>query len=357
MSLTPRVNEEVVEKCEKLYQRIKKDAACVSATSDAHVWDEKPSWFDEKKFKKGQETALKYFTSVFLSHTIGLTVLFNIPTMITPLAVTRTHASVSKLFTRYLAVFIHVKKWYETDPYEKGSLGHKSLKMVNNFHRKVGSDMNKSVIEPGKNPVWISQYDMAVTVWCVIAPVILDPKKIGFHGITREEIENLMHVWACIGRLLGVEDRFNIMTGSYDEAHYLCTIIKEREYKPIIEKMEFPSSVGFETCKGIAIGLQPLSPYVSLQGFMRYWYSIFDFKVDVPVESPLAEKAGYILLHFIFRLPFSQYFFSVILRYFLDYCDKNRKSIAAKLAKLYPDDVLPYIPPDKFQPKELLARS
>lgn len=217
--------------------------------------------------------------------------------------------------------------------------------------------MNKNVIEPGKNPVWISQYDMAVTVWCVIAPIIMNPAKVGIHGITRGEVESLMHVWACIGRLLGVEDRYNIMTGTYDEAYYLCTIIKDREYKPVIDSLTFPASVGFETCKGIAIGLQPIAPFVSLQGFMRYWYTIFDFKVDVPVASPWAERTGFFLLHFILRLPFGQYFFALLVKYFLQYCDKNRTTIASKLEKLYPDDVLPYISPDTFQPAQLLSHS
>lgn len=53
----------------------------------------------------------------------------------------------------------------------------------------------------------MSQYDMAVTQWAFVGPVIQFPTRYGIPNGTREELDGFTHLWEVIGYSLGIEDR------------------------------------------------------------------------------------------------------------------------------------------------------
>lgn len=50
---------------------------------------------------------------------------------------------------------------------------------------------------------------MSGTQFSFLGLLLLYPEKFGMRGATREELEGFVHVWRCLGWLLGIDDRFN----------------------------------------------------------------------------------------------------------------------------------------------------
>jgi len=52
--------------------------------------------------------------------------------------------------------------------------------------------------------------------------MVLYPKKLGAINATEEELEGLVHLWAVIGHLLGIQDEFNLCLGGLDLCVQKC---------------------------------------------------------------------------------------------------------------------------------------
>lgn len=207
-----------------------------------------------------------------------------------------------------------------------------------------------------KMPVWVSQYEMVLTQWAIVAPFLLYPKRCGMHHLTKEEMENLLHFWQVIGHLLGIEDRFNCCVGSYEDSYAYCKLILENDYKPVLSKLKYPSTIGFESAKGLTIGLQPMVPIISLQGILRYWYRFFDFQQYIPVDDRFGYKSIVYLIETLFQYSFCHWVFSYVLKLCLIIQTKRQKTIRQRFEQKYADVVYkPECPFSYKSPKELMS--
>lgn len=59
----------------------------------------------------------------------------------------------------------------------------------------------------------MSQYDMALTQWAFVGPVIQFPEAYGIGNATDAELDGFVHLWEVIGYSLGIEDKFNFCQG------------------------------------------------------------------------------------------------------------------------------------------------
>ncbi|XP_052121681.1 uncharacterized protein LOC113202178 [Frankliniella occidentalis] len=64
--------------------------------------------------------------------------------------------------------------------------------------------------------VWMSQYDMSLTQWAFIGPVLQFPEQYGIGNATREELDGFVHLWEVFGYALGIDDRFNFCQGGLE---------------------------------------------------------------------------------------------------------------------------------------------
>ncbi|RWS30699.1 hypothetical protein B4U80_11654 [Leptotrombidium deliense] len=243
--LEVNVDEETRLKAEQRYKELKSSGTCTPGTSPHVKMNEKPVWFNETKFKEAQNVCQKYFVR------------------------------------------------YESDPYKTRSKANVSVKYVRLMHKQLYSRMNVNTNEEKKkeSPIWVSQYDMVLTQWSIVAPFLLFPQKCGMHNVTKQEMQQFIYFWKVMGRILGIEDEYNCCSGTYEECHRYNQLILENDYKPVMMNLKYPSSIGFESAKGLSIGIQPLAPILSMQGLMRYWYKFLGIPHYIPVEDRFGYKS------------------------------------------------------------------
>ena len=213
-----------------------------------------------------------------------------------PLVVTGNSSNVQKLFRRYLSTIIHVKNWYESNPFDKSSKAYKSLKHVRGLHKKVSNSMNEnSGRVEGRDKLWIPQYGMCHAQFSFIGFVALHPKECGLHSLSDEEFDCILYFWRVIGYCLGTDDRFNLCSGTSEEVVQLCQLIYWRDWYPLISREPLLCPEGEDMAKGICLAMNKLSRFIYWNVLMKYWYPILNVSKTIELQS-LSERFWY---HFI----------------------------------------------------------
>ncbi|GIY33764.1 DUF2236 domain-containing protein [Caerostris darwini] len=200
---------------------------------------EVPSWYDEKKFNRAKKVYSDYFAAVNFGHLCGLLLSFYFTKNIKTLLSTGESSTKNSLFHRYLMTVKHVQKWYEGNVWDVNDPAHKSLSIVRSMHARVG----KKMASLQDDVVYVSQWDMAVTQWAFVGPLVLFRSRIGLHGCSDTDYDALIHFWRTIGYLLGIEDQYNLCQGNYNQVVATCESLLHKEYKVRLSKAD-PSSVG-----------------------------------------------------------------------------------------------------------------
>ncbi|XP_015905871.2 uncharacterized protein [Parasteatoda tepidariorum] len=188
---------------------------------------EMPSWFDSEKFNRAKKVYKEQFASINFSHLCGLLLSFYFTKNIKTLRSTGESDTKLSLFHRYLQTVRHIQKWYEGNVFDINDPAQRSLSIVRNMHARVGKKM--SALNDGI--VYVSQWDMAVTQWAFVGPMVLFRSRVGIHGCSEEDYDALIHFWRAIGFLLGIEDQFNLCHGDYPQVVSACKSLLTKEYK------------------------------------------------------------------------------------------------------------------------------
>ena len=170
----------------------------------------------EDKLEKGISFFNRNFFSMFVSMLTGLLSLMYIDTIARVLDATNKSNSPALSFQRYLSTLSHTVQWYRDLP----SLI-KSTSRVRALHRGAAG------------LTAFTQYEMVVTQWAFVGPVLLWPGQLGVERRSQEDVEGLLYVMMMVGRQLGISDELNLCLG--DRKH--CT-----EYsRLVLEKVEIIS--------------------------------------------------------------------------------------------------------------------
>uniref|UniRef100_A0A0A9XA16 Amylopullulanase n=1 Tax=Lygus hesperus TaxID=30085 RepID=A0A0A9XA16_LYGHE len=237
---------------------------------------EKPSWYDDEKFKRGQKFANDYYGMVNYAEMITLLILFSFHGNLGPLIYTRRSDTSKKAGKRYLSTALRVLSWYEEDVWDKNSVSHKNIKMVRAYHRSTVKRMSKhskqeleqktrlrNVLSPteikcqalatlkgefsGTCPFWISelshsgtlinQVEMSLTLFGFMGLIVLYPEKLGVIGVTEEELDGFVHLWRVLGYLLGIKDEFNLCQGPFNVVKSRCQQIIDMLFIPNLNNL------------------------------------------------------------------------------------------------------------------------
>ena len=115
-----------------------------------------PPWYDENKFKIGQEFAKKYRGGIFFAHLMSLTLLVYSPQVLKPLIFTGKSETPRKSYRRYISTAMHVMSWYGGDIWRSNSQARQSLKMVRQFHSDNAVRVNSPDVQPSVDAVNIT---------------------------------------------------------------------------------------------------------------------------------------------------------------------------------------------------------
>ena len=148
---------------------------------------------------------------MFVSMLTGLLSLMYIETIASVLDATKKSNSTTLSFQRYLSTLNHTVQWYRDLP----SLL-KSSSRVRVLHRQAASLKS------------FSQYEMVVTQWAFVGPVLLWPEHLGVDLGSEEDIDGVLHVMMMVGRQLGISEEFNLCRGGREECTEYSRLILEK---------------------------------------------------------------------------------------------------------------------------------
>ena len=118
------------------------------------------------------------------------------------------------------------------------SRAHKSVKTVRRMHSTIAAQMNKAgkKDETSSAKLFFSQYDMALVQSGFFGAVLLYPDGFGIK-CSQEELTDYIFFWRGLGYLMGVDDRYNLCDGTFDEIH---SLIKEIEQDLLLPSLKSP---------------------------------------------------------------------------------------------------------------------
>ncbi|KAG5872413.1 hypothetical protein JTB14_013658 [Gonioctena quinquepunctata] len=79
---------------------------------------------------------------------------------------------------------------------------------------------------------------MVLTQFGFMAYQLVRSEAVGIHDATEEEWQAFLHVWRVVGYLMGIEDRFNLCSGTVQETREICNLLIDQVYRPEIEKRD-----------------------------------------------------------------------------------------------------------------------
>ncbi|XP_033194948.1 uncharacterized protein LOC117239215 isoform X1 [Bombus vosnesenskii] len=222
---------------------------------------ELPWFFDEEKFRLGQQMFYNNAFTMMIAKLCGLLSLFAVPSIKDVLIFTRRSGTPCAAFRRYVSTILHNWVWYgKRAGIEKEFL--ESLKIV----RKKHCVAFRRSSEAGLNRV--SQLDMALAQFGFMGFTLLAGDYLGVNN-SSEELEGLIHFWRVIGNMLGMEDKYNLCTGSVEETRALCRRLLDEVFLPSLAS----GSKDFEEMSRILIeSLWPVNPYMDSSAFIEFTF-------------------------------------------------------------------------------------
>jgi hypothetical protein len=244
------VNEKKVDYKSEYFDRLVKEAPFTYGDHKVSPEKNNINWLDLDLIREGQEFVRRNFFSIMFAHFISLMMIFSFKSGRSVLLRTGESHKRENSITRYLSTVLHIKLWYETDFIQKSTSGAQDVYAVRKMHGAAARGYTKNVVptislnekqkkllsvlqadlgglETSEAPweiltdkpkVPMSQWDMVITQFCFLGFVVIHPAMFGFWN--SKGIEGFVHMWAVLGRLLGIEDRFNLALHYKDRGGY-----------------------------------------------------------------------------------------------------------------------------------------
>ncbi|XP_059472382.1 uncharacterized protein LOC132194845 [Neocloeon triangulifer] len=279
---------------------------------------ELPPWFDLEKFKRGQEFMRRNIFTFLYSKLSGLMCLLAVPSILRVLSCTSQSSEPCSAFNRYFSTLSHMMEWYDGDLLEPGSKAYQSLKLIRSRHSAAAKRSRKLGL--------MSQFDMIVTQFGFIGFAILHPKFFALHREKQEAWEGIAHFWRTVGYLLGIEDRFNLCTGSLEETKSLCLAIEEKVVAPGLRN---PPSHFEPMATALITGMQCLIP--SLDFHMMMAVIMEDFLGSTYEQKmSLRSKCGVLEVRLVFYQLLARQWLATVFRPFFNGLVRLALFIAAR---------------------------
>ena len=222
--------------------------------------DEKPDWLDMEKFWRGQRFCQKHIISLTLSWHFQLVRGFAIVNLLMPLVFTKNSDTPEKSLKRYAHTAYHMIQWLTNPSIWDGkfSQGFRSIAAVRKMHGNVAKAMNKKL---GDN-IYMTQYDMGLVQSGFMGGIVMYPEMFGLQ-CSKDDLEDFIHLWRGLGYLLGIDDKYNICSGNYQQTY---NINKELEEQLIFPSLENPPKDFDKMCTAYIDGM---NLYMGIQATSR----------------------------------------------------------------------------------------
>jgi len=251
-------------------------------------------WYDPKLIQEGKDFVQRHWFAVFLAHFMSLIVGAALKPGISVMLRTGLSHKRENSLKRYLSTTLHVRTWYDSETPEvirdMQKVRRLHAKAVKTFHavpiplEEIKVDENQLRIlhsvqsdikdVPGPNKVFplrlnsyepeqpISQLALVMTQYCFMGFVVLFPKAFGIHE-TRG-MDGFRHLWAVLGKYLGIEDEFNL--GLQKDTRLLRRIFDEISV-PGLKESDEATMVFWDA---ITYGVKQYRPFFTLNSLLLF---------------------------------------------------------------------------------------
>lgn len=108
-----------------------------------------------------------------------------------------------------------------------------------------------------------------------------------------EDLEAILHFWRGIGSILGIEDKYNLCSGSVEQIRLMCkTILEEKLKKSIVE---CPERQAIQMSKGIVQAVRVLVHVLTYDGLMRYLFEVMGIEMEERRVSALSTVSYHLM--------------------------------------------------------------
>ncbi|KFB44349.1 AGAP005178-PA-like protein [Anopheles sinensis] len=219
---------------------------------------ELPEWYDDVKYKRAQEFFKRNFYAMFVGKLCGLLAIIAVPSILRVLIHTNQSSEPRTAYRRYVATIMHTLEWYY-EALVPSSRSWKSITFVRKTHAGVSKQANS--VHPG---MIISQKDMAITQFGFIGYIIISHRKLGIQ-YGPGDWEAFVHFWRVIGYMMGIEDRFNACTDSFETTEQRMSLIASEILQPaLLNRTSEFEKMG----RALTEGLWCFNPFVYYESFL-----------------------------------------------------------------------------------------
>jgi len=233
----------------EIYDQIIRESPFIPGDAGLDLLPGDIPWANPELIQQGQDFIRRNYFSVTMAHLGALIYGFSFKRLTTVLLRTGgfglgdPHASL----LRHIQTGVHIDKWYSTNVLDEESKGYRDIQFVRKLHvgamckcmrtplvlqdagvpdkggkldllaaLKADLDASCDTRESEKETelftyhpqLLFSQFDMLMTQYGFISIIFLFPKTLGIKDT--KGIDGFLHLWAIFGKLLGIEDRFNL---------------------------------------------------------------------------------------------------------------------------------------------------
>ena len=208
---------------------------------------------------RAQEFYKENRAAMFAGKLAGLLAVISIPSILKILVYTNQSSVPVTAYRRYIQTIFHMLNWYEHD-LKPGTKSWKSLEAVRKRHV-----ISSKYAEKG-NHGFIQQKDMALTQFGFMGYITIRPDILGI-PVSRDNYEAFVHFWRVMGYMLGIQDRFNVCTDSWQTTKPRLEIMLNEIYRPFLEKAP---PVFDSMATALVDGLWCYNPMISAPSFVYY---------------------------------------------------------------------------------------
>jgi len=230
--------------CEEFFRSVTTEGANTPSNTDELLSPQDIPWAKKELVQASSKFYLNHAASIFFANLSALVFGFSVKSDIAVLLRTGKFNTGEYALTRILSTGSRTLSWFQGDLLDPASEGFKTSQRVRQMHSAASKIMNKPLPDNEEQfqwtkekeqfaqairddldfvktneaptdlftydpPVPLNQFDMMMTQFGFIFTVYRAPEAVGLQQ-NHPDIEAFLHTWAVVGRLLGLEDRYNL---------------------------------------------------------------------------------------------------------------------------------------------------
>ncbi|XP_058831224.1 uncharacterized protein LOC131689887 isoform X2 [Topomyia yanbarensis] len=181
---------------------------------------------------------------------------------------------------RYISTILHMMSWYEID-LSPGSKSWSSLNRVRKMHLHASKKSEQN------STGFITQTEIAFTTFGFMGYALIRPHLLGIRYDNDEDREALVHFWAVIGAMLGVQDQYNICLPKLAVVETICQMCLRYIFMPLLQ---FEPPLFKTMVKAVVEGLSEFTPFNSYDSMMWFVKRVagvpgYQYSVDMEKET------------------------------------------------------------------------